>query len=133
MFRQTEALSLLFSYHIPIKGTQHRSSRSWFRFFLFAKDAQETLALGFLGLFLHTLLHDYRYLTGYLIVDGLLLFKYLYNLAHLPFLIFEKMAYTVDTLRRIGSLETAQHTIHCHTLSMVMFQIFIIPFQYCFT
>lgn len=80
---------------------------SWFRFFLFAKNAQETLALGFLGLFLHTLLHDYGYLTGYLIVDGLLLFKYLNDLAHLPFLIFEKMAYTVYALCRIDSFETA--------------------------
>ena len=84
-------------------------------------------------MFLHTFLRDYGYLTGYLIVDGLLLFKYLHDLAHLPFLIFEKMAYAVYTLCRIGSFETAEHTVHCHTLCMVMFDIFIVPFQYCFT
>ena len=38
-----------------------------------------------------------------------------------------------STLCRIGHFETAEHTVHCHTLSLIMFQIFIIPFQYCFT
>ena len=28
---------------------------------------------------------------------------------------------------------TDEHTVHCHTLCMVMFDIFIVPFQYCFT
>ena len=30
-------------------------------------------------------------------------------------------------------LETAEHTVHCHTPCMVMLDIFIVPFQYCFT
>ena len=112
-------MCLLFSYHIPIKGTEHRSSRSWFRFLFFTEDAQESFSFRFLGLFLHTFLRDYGYLTSYLIVDGLLLFKYLYDLTHLSFLIFEKMAHTVDTLCRIGSFEPTKHTVHCHTPSMV--------------
>ena len=40
----------MFGSHIPVKGTVHRGSHSWFRFFLFAEDAQETFALGLLGL-----------------------------------------------------------------------------------
>ena len=31
----------------------------------------------------------------------------------------------------IGGLETAEHTVHCHTPCMVMLDIFIVPFQYC--
>ena len=42
-----------------------------------------------------------------LIIDGLLLFKYLHDLTHLSFLIFKKMAYTVYALCRIDSFETA--------------------------
>ncbi len=38
----------------------------------FAEDAQETFSFWLLGLFLHTFLHDNRYLIGYLLVDSLL-------------------------------------------------------------
>ena len=31
------------------------------------------------------------------------------------------------------NLETAKHTVHCHTQCMVMLDIFVVPFQYCFT
>ena len=42
-------------------------------------------------------------------------------------------AHTIDALCWIGGLETAEHTVHCHTPCMVMLDIFIVPFQYCFT
>ena len=107
MFRQTAALRLLFRYHIPVKGTEHRGGHGGLCFLFFAKYAQESFSFCFLVLFLDTLLYYYGYLTGYLIVDGLLLFKYLHDLTHMSFLIFEKMAYTVYALCRIGSFETA--------------------------
>ncbi len=133
MFRQTAALRLLFRYDIPVKGTEHCCGHGWLWLFFLAEYAEKSFPLRFLRLFLHTCLYDYGYLTSDLIVDGLLLFKYLHNLAHLSFFIIKKIAHTVDTLCRIGNFETAQHTVYCHTPGMVMFQIVIIPFQYRFT
>ena len=107
MFRQTQVLSLLLGYHIPVEGAEHRGSYGRFCVLLFAEYAKKSFAFRFLGLFLHTSPYNYWHLIGYLIVNYLLLFEYLYNLAHLSFLIFEKMTHTVNALCRIGNFETA--------------------------
>ena len=43
------------------------------------------------------------------------------------------MAHTVNTFYRVNSSETTQHTVHCQTLDMIMFQIIVIPIQYGLT
>ena len=55
------------------------------------------------------------------LVESLLFVKYLNNPAHLQFFICKKMAHAVDALYRINRFETAQHTVHRHTLNMVTF------------
>ena len=107
VFRQTAALCLLFGYHVPVEGTKHRGCHGWLWLFLLAEDAEKSFTFRFLWLFLHTFLHDYRYLTGYLLVENLLFVKHLNNPAHLPLFIFQKLAHAVDTLCRINRFEAA--------------------------
>ena len=133
VFRQTAALRPLLGNHVPIKGAEHLGCHGRFWFFFLAEYAEKSLSLWLLWLFLHTFLHDYGNLTGYLLVEDLLFVKHLNNPAHLLFLIFEKMAHAVDALCRINRFEAAQHTVHCHATGMVMLQIFIIPLQHRFT
>ena len=107
VFRQTAALRPLLGYHVPVEGTEHCCGHGWLWLFFLAEYAEKSFPLRFLRLFLHTFLYDYGYLTSDLIIDGLLLFKYLHDLMHLSFLIFEKIAYTVYALCRINRFETA--------------------------
>ena len=107
MFRQTAALRPLLGYHVPVEGTEHCCGHGWLWLFFLAEYAEKSFPLRFLRLFLHIFLYDYGYLTSDLIIDGLLLLKYLHDLTHMSFLIFEKMAYTVYALCRINRFETA--------------------------
>ena len=100
---------------------EHRGGYGWFWSFLLAEYAKKSFSLWLLWLLLYAFLHDYRNLTGYLLVESLLFVKYLNNPAHLQFFICKKMAHAVDALYRINRFETAQHTVHCHTLNMVTF------------
>ena len=111
----------LFGYHVPVDGTEHRDGCGWLRLFPFAEDSEKSFPLWFLGLFLHTFLYDYRYLPCHLLVEGLLLIEQFDDAAHLLFLVFEKMTHAVYAPCRIKRFEPTQHTVHRHTLSMVMF------------
>ncbi len=72
-------------------------------------------------------------LAVYFLVGRLLLGKNLNNLSHLLLLlIIPKITHTIDALCRPGRFEMTEHAVCCHAPGVVMFQIFLIPFQYCF-
>lgn len=79
VFRQTAALCPLLGNHITVERAKHRGGHGWLWLFFLAEYAEKSFPLWLLRLFLHTFLHDYRYLPCNLLVEDLLLVKHLNN------------------------------------------------------